>query len=50
MAAGRRFLLSDRLRGLAEIHAAQGRVNEADRIYDQAADIVEGIMVNVSES
>jgi CHAT domain-containing protein len=35
------------LRGLAEIHAAQGRVGEANRVYDQAADIVEGIMVNV---
>ena len=46
-AAGSRFLLPDRLRGLAEIHAAQGRVAEANRIYDQAADIVEGIMVNV---
>lgn len=46
-AAGSRFLLPDRLRGLAEIHAAQGRVGDANRIYDQAADIVEGIMVNV---
>jgi CHAT domain-containing protein len=46
-AAGSRFLLPDRLRGLAEIHAAQGRVAEANRIYDQAVDIVEGIMVNV---
>ena len=27
--------------------AAQGRVTTADRLYDQAADIVEGIMVNV---
>jgi hypothetical protein len=39
-AAGSRFLLPDRLRGLAEIHAAQGHVAEANRIYDQAADIV----------
>ena len=46
-AAGSRYLLPDRLRRLAEIHAAQGSVAEADRIYDQAADIVEGIMVNV---
>ena len=46
-AAGSRFLLPDRLRGLAEIYAAQGRVADANRIYDQAADIVEGIMVNV---
>src|SRR5581483_2054283 len=37
----------DRLRGLAEIHAAQGRIADANRVYDQAADIVEGIMVNV---
>jgi tetratricopeptide (TPR) repeat protein len=46
-AAGSRFLLPDRLRGLADIHAAQGHVAEANRIYDQAADIVEGIMVAV---
>jgi CHAT domain-containing protein len=46
-AAGSRFLLPDRLRVLAEIQAAQGRVTEANRIYDQAADVVEGIMVNV---
>lgn len=46
-AAGSRFLLPDRLRGLAEIHAAQGRIADANRVYDQAADIVEGIMVNV---
>jgi CHAT domain-containing protein len=32
---------------LAEIHASQGRVAEANRVYDQATDIVEGIMVNV---
>ena len=47
MAAGGRFLLPDRLRVLAEIHMAQNRVSEANRIYDQAADVVEAIMVNV---
>ena len=46
-AAGSRFTLPARLRRLAEILAAQGRVAEANRVYDQAADIVEGIMVNV---
>ena len=45
--AGSRFLLPDRLRRLADIHAAQGRVAEASRLYDQATDIIEGIMVNV---
>jgi CHAT domain-containing protein len=46
-AAGSRFLLPDRLRRLADIYAAQGRVAEANRLFDQATDIVEGIMVNV---
>ena len=46
-AAGSRFLLPDRLRRLADIQAAQGRVAEASRLYDQATDIIEGIMVNV---
>jgi len=46
-AAGSRFTLPGRLRVLAEIYAAQGRVANANRVYDQAADIVEGIMVNV---
>jgi hypothetical protein len=32
---------------LAEIYAAQGQVANANRVYDQAADIVEGIRVNV---
>jgi CHAT domain-containing protein len=47
IAAGSRFTLPDRLRVLAETHAALGRVADANRLYDQAADIVEGIMVNV---
>lgn len=46
-AAGSRFLLPDRLRVVAETYAAQGRVSDANRIYDQAADVIEGIMVNV---
>jgi tetratricopeptide (TPR) repeat protein len=46
-AAGNRFTLPVRLGVLADIDAAQGRVAEADRVYDQAADVVEGIMVNV---
>ena len=45
--AGSRFTLPGRLRVLADIYAAQGRVADANRVYDQAADIVEGIMVNV---
>jgi tetratricopeptide (TPR) repeat protein len=46
-AAGSRFTLPIRLGIQAEINAAQGHVTTADRLYDQAADIVEGIMVNV---
>ena len=46
-AAGSRFTLPIRIGIQAEISAAQGRVTTADRLYDQAADIVEGIMVNV---
>ena len=47
MAAGSRFTLPMRLGIQAEIAAAQGHVTTADRLYEQAADIVEGIMVNV---
>lgn len=46
-ASGSRFTLPQRFRVLAEILAAQGRVADANRVYDQATDIVEGIMVNV---
>ena len=46
-AAGSRFTLPNRIGTQAEIAAAQGRVATADRLYDQATDIVEGIMVNV---
>jgi tetratricopeptide (TPR) repeat protein len=46
-AAGSRFTLPERLRVAAETHAALGRVADANRLYDRAADIVEGIMVNV---
>ena len=46
-AAGSRFTLPGRLRVLAEIYAAKERVTNANRVYDQATDIVEGIMVNV---
>jgi CHAT domain-containing protein len=46
-AAGSRFTLPIRIGIQAGISAAQGRVTTADRLYDQAADIVEGIMVNV---
>jgi hypothetical protein len=35
------------MRVLAEIYAAQDRVADANRVYDQAADIVKGILVNV---
>ncbi len=45
--AGNRFMLPVRLGVLADIYAAQGSLADADRTYDQAADIVEGIMVNV---
>lgn len=46
-AAGSRFTLPDRLRVLGEIYAAQGKVAMANGVFEQAADIVEGIMVNV---
>src|SRR5262245_41746316 len=35
-AAGSRFTLPERLRVLAEIHTAQGRVADANRVFDQA--------------
>lgn len=47
IAAGSRFTLPERLRVVAETHAALGRVADANRLFDQATDIVEGIMVNV---
>lgn len=46
-AAGSRFMLPERLRVLAEIYAAQGSVTDADRVYEEAEDIVEGIMMTV---
>ena len=46
-ASGSRFTLPQRFRVLAEILTAQGRTADANRVYDQAADIIEGIMVNV---
>lgn len=45
--SGSRFTLPQRFRVLAEILATQGRVTDANRVYEQAMDIVEGIMVNV---
>ena len=45
--AGTRFTLPVRIGVLADIYAAQGHLADADRLYDQATDIVEGIMVNV---
>lgn len=46
-ASGSRFTLPQRLGVLADIYAAQGNVAEADRAYERATDVVEGIMVNV---
>jgi len=45
--AGSRFTLPIRLGGLADIYAAEGNLVGADRAYEQATDVVEGIMVNV---
>jgi len=45
--SGSRFTLPVRLGVLADIYVAQGNVTEADRLYEQATDVVEGIMVNV---
>src|SRR5207302_9320249 len=44
---GSRFTLPIRLGIMADIDAAQGKVLEAERVYERAADVVEGIMVNV---
>ena len=46
-ANGSRFTLPIRVAGLADIYAAEGNVAAADRRYEQATDIVEGIMVTV---
>jgi hypothetical protein len=44
---GGRFLLPLRLGVLADISAGQREFTRADRLYDRASDIVEGIMINV---
>ncbi len=46
-AGGNRFNLPGRLVSLAEIRAARNNVQDADRLYQEATDIVEGIIVNV---
>ncbi|HUK34404.1 MAG TPA: hypothetical protein VLV86_10855, partial [Vicinamibacterales bacterium] len=44
---GSRFTLPIRLGILADVDAAQGKLFDAERVYARAADVVEGIMVNV---
>ena len=44
---GSRFTLPIRLGILADVDAAQGRLIDAERVYARAADVIEGIMVNV---
>jgi hypothetical protein len=46
-AGGNRFKLPGRLVSVAEIRAARGSIQEADRLYQEATHIVEGIAVNV---
>jgi tetratricopeptide (TPR) repeat protein len=46
-ADGSRFTMPVHLRILAEVYAAQGNFLAANRTYEQASDIVEGIMFNV---
>ena len=46
-AGGTIFSLPGRLKVLAEILGAQGRTADANRIYQQAADVIEAIMLNV---
>jgi CHAT domain-containing protein/tetratricopeptide (TPR) repeat protein len=46
-AGGNRFNLPGRLVSLAEIRATRGDIQEADRLYQEATDTVEAIMVNV---
>jgi CHAT domain-containing protein len=48
--SGNRFLLPRRLAVLAELYAAQGKVAEADRTYQDAADVVEGNMIDAATS
>jgi tetratricopeptide (TPR) repeat protein len=48
--SGNRFLLPQRLAMLADLYAAQGRVAEADRTYQEAADLVEASMIDVPTS
>jgi CHAT domain-containing protein len=49
-ASGNRFNLPGRLRVLASIQAARGELVEADKTYEQATDVIEGIMVKVPTS
>jgi CHAT domain-containing protein len=44
---GNRFNLPGRLQVLATIYAARGKTVEADQAFQQASDVVEGIMINV---
>lgn len=46
-ASGNHFALPARLAALAEIHAAQGELTEADDTYQRATDVVEAVMLNV---
>lgn len=46
-AGGTIFSLPARLKVLAEILVSQGRTADATRVYQQAADVIEAIMVNV---
>jgi len=49
-ASGNQFALPGRLAALAEIDADQNKLAQADRLYQQAADIVEGVMLHVPSS
>lgn len=49
-ASGNRFNLPGRLRVLASIQAARGQLTQADKTYEQASDVLEGIMVKVPTS
>lgn len=48
--AGNRFNLPGRLRVLASIYVARGKPRDADDTLQQAADVVEGIMLHVPTS
>ncbi len=44
---GEAFELPERLAFLARLRADQGKIEDADHLYEQAEDVVEGLLVNI---